>query len=158
VDARRACGKSDYFGKEIDLLEFIGSDRDRLVLKPNDDTAATEFTSAGTSMKLAGTKQFTTLWRTEITWCRSVCRPRAKHFRRSRPTTRFNLSSSWLISIRCFSTAKLAQAFTRLSSNELANVTAGGGMVPTFVIQKKYVRTASGSRRTRTKEIRKLKD
>lgn len=28
-------------------------------------------------------------------------------------------------------------AFTRLSSNELANVTAGGGMVPTFVISQK---------------------
>ncbi|MCC6327392.1 MAG: hypothetical protein IT174_02670 [Acidobacteria bacterium] len=28
-------------------------------------------------------------------------------------------------------------AFTRLSSNELANVTAGGGMVPTFVISQR---------------------
>ncbi|MFL6468185.1 MAG: hypothetical protein ACJ72Z_09545 [Pyrinomonadaceae bacterium] len=28
-------------------------------------------------------------------------------------------------------------AFTRLSSNELANVTAGGGMVPTFIISEK---------------------
>ena len=30
-------GKSDYYGEEIDLLEFIGERRDRLVLKPNDD-------------------------------------------------------------------------------------------------------------------------
>src|SRR5258708_2628149 len=30
-------GKSDYFDEEIDLLEFIGEQRDRLVLKPNDD-------------------------------------------------------------------------------------------------------------------------
>src|SRR5260370_26675050 len=30
-------GKSDYFGEQIDLLEFIGERRDRLVLKPNDD-------------------------------------------------------------------------------------------------------------------------
>jgi hypothetical protein len=29
---------------------------------------------------------------------------------------------------------KVGSAFTRLSSNELANVTAGGGMVPTFII------------------------
>jgi hypothetical protein len=28
-------------------------------------------------------------------------------------------------------------AFTRLSSSELANVTAGGGMVPTFIISEK---------------------
>jgi hypothetical protein len=32
---------------------------------------------------------------------------------------------------------KVEQAFTRLSSSELANVTAGGGMVPTFVIEDK---------------------
>lgn len=31
---------------------------------------------------------------------------------------------------------KVGSAFTRLSSNELANVTAGGGMVPTFIISK----------------------
>jgi hypothetical protein len=30
----------------------------------------------------------------------------------------------------------VGSAFTRLSSNELANVTAGGGMVPTFVISE----------------------
>src|SRR5882724_8323951 len=29
--------KTDYFGKEIDLLEYIKQNRDRLVLKPNDD-------------------------------------------------------------------------------------------------------------------------
>jgi len=31
---------------------------------------------------------------------------------------------------------KVGSAFARLSSNELANVTAGGGMVPTFVISR----------------------
>jgi len=31
---------------------------------------------------------------------------------------------------------KVGSAFTRLSSNELANVTAGGGMVPTFIIDQ----------------------
>src|SRR5258705_13717843 len=29
--------KTDYFGKEIDLLEYIKQNLDRLVLKPNDD-------------------------------------------------------------------------------------------------------------------------
>src|SRR5205085_1556465 len=32
---------------------------------------------------------------------------------------------------------KVGAAFTRLSSNELANVTAGGGMVPTFILERK---------------------
>src|SRR5256886_5764175 len=34
---RVRAGKSDYFGEEIDLLEFVGEKRDGLVLKPNDD-------------------------------------------------------------------------------------------------------------------------
>ena len=32
---------------------------------------------------------------------------------------------------------KVGSAFTRLSSSELANVSSGGGMVPTFVIREK---------------------
>ena len=31
----------------------------------------------------------------------------------------------------------VGSAFTRLSSTELANVSSGGGMVPTFVISEK---------------------
>src|SRR5205807_3930504 len=34
---RVRAGKSDYFGEEINLLEFVGEKRERLVLKPNDD-------------------------------------------------------------------------------------------------------------------------
>jgi hypothetical protein len=30
---------------------------------------------------------------------------------------------------------KVGSAFTRLSTTELANVSSGGGMVPTFVLQ-----------------------
>jgi hypothetical protein len=32
---------------------------------------------------------------------------------------------------------KVGSAFTRLSSTELANVSSGGGMVPTFIINEK---------------------
>jgi hypothetical protein len=32
---------------------------------------------------------------------------------------------------------KVGSAFTRLSSTELANVTSGGGMVPTYIISQK---------------------
>src|SRR2546426_6794870 len=34
---RVRAGKSDYFGEEIDLLEFIGERRDRLVLKRSEE-------------------------------------------------------------------------------------------------------------------------
>ena len=32
---------------------------------------------------------------------------------------------------------KVGSAFTRLSFTELANVTSGGGMVPTYIVSKK---------------------
>jgi hypothetical protein len=32
---------------------------------------------------------------------------------------------------------RVGSAFTRLSSTELANVSSGGGMVPTFIIDKR---------------------
>jgi len=32
---------------------------------------------------------------------------------------------------------KVGSAFTRLSSSELANVSSGGGMVPTFIISER---------------------
>jgi len=32
---------------------------------------------------------------------------------------------------------KVGSVFTRLSSSELANVTSGGGMVPTYIIKKR---------------------
>ena len=32
---------------------------------------------------------------------------------------------------------KVGSAFTRLSTSELANVSSGGGMVPTFIIKEK---------------------
>lgn len=35
---------------------------------------------------------------------------------------------------------KVGSAFTRLSSSELANVSAGGGMVPTFIIEENNCR------------------
>ena len=34
---------------------------------------------------------------------------------------------------------KVGSAFTRLSTSELANVSSGGGMVPTFIIKEKAV-------------------
>src|SRR5256885_1380706 len=34
---RVRAGRTDYFGEQIDLIEFVGEHRDRLVLKPNDD-------------------------------------------------------------------------------------------------------------------------
>jgi hypothetical protein len=130
-------GRSDYFGEDIDLLPFIDECRDRLVLKPNDDYG-------GHGIYIG--------WNTdEIGWDEAIHNALANgdYLVQERvPTARETfpaLTSDDTIQFveqlvdldPLLFNGKVGSAFTRLSSNELANVTAGGGMVPTFVIAKK---------------------
>jgi uncharacterized circularly permuted ATP-grasp superfamily protein len=134
---RVRAGKSDYFGEEIDLLEFIGDRRDRLVLKPNDDYG-------GHGIYIG--------WNTdEIAWDEAMhsalgngdylVQERVPTAREVFPaltdegTIKF---AEQLVDLDpLLFNGKVGSAFTRLSSNELANVSSGGGMVPTFIISKR---------------------
>lgn len=130
-------GKSDYYGDEIDLLEFISERRDRLVLKPNDDYG-------GHGIYIG--------WNTdEIGWDEAIhnalgngdylVQERVPTAREVFPALTADGSITFaeqLVDLDpLLFNGKVGSAFTRLSSNELANVTAGGGMVPTFVISEK---------------------
>jgi uncharacterized circularly permuted ATP-grasp superfamily protein len=130
-------GKSDYFEKEIDLLEFIEEHRDRLVLKPNDDYG-------GHGIYIG--------WNVdEIGWDEAIhnalangdylVQERVQTARETFPALAADDTIQFVEQLvdldPLLFNGKVGSAFTRLSSNELANVTAGGGMVPTFVIQKK---------------------
>src|SRR5438128_4980256 len=134
---RVRAGKTDYFGEPIDLLEFIGEHRDRLVLKPNDDYG-------GHGIYIG--------WNIdEIGWDEALHNALANgdYLVQERvPTARENFPAITKDGAIQFAeqlvdldpllfNGKVGSAFTRLSSNELANVTAGGGMVPTFVIRRK---------------------
>lgn len=130
-------GTSDYCGDPIDLLEFISERRDRLVLKPNDDYG-------GHGIYIG--------WNTdEIGWDEAIhnalgngdylVQERVPTAREVFPALRADNSVTFaeqLVDLDpLLFNGKVGSAFTRLSSNELANVTAGGGMVPTFVISRK---------------------
>ena len=135
---RRVCGaKSDYFGEEIDLLEFIMAKRDRLVLKPNDDYG-------GHGIYIG--------WNTdEIAWNEAMrgalangdylVQERVPTAREVFPALLEDGSVEFaeqlvdLDPLLFF--GKVGSAFTRLSSSELANVSSGGGMVPTYIISSK---------------------
>jgi uncharacterized circularly permuted ATP-grasp superfamily protein len=132
---RRVCaGASDYYGEQIDLLEFVRERRDRLVLKPNDDYG-------GHGIYIG--------WNTdEIGWDEAIhdalangdylVQERVSTAREVFPalTTDGKIAfAEQLVDLDpLLFNGKVGSAFTRLSSNELANVTSGGGMVPTFVI------------------------
>jgi uncharacterized circularly permuted ATP-grasp superfamily protein len=130
-------GRSDYYGEEIDLLEFISERRDRLVLKPNDDYG-------GHGIYIG--------WNTdEISWDEAIHHALANGdyvVQERVPTARevfpaltadgkIEFAEQLVDLDPLLFNGKVGSAFTRLSSNELANVTSGGGMVPTFIISKK---------------------
>lgn len=130
-------GKSDYHGEEIDLLEFIDARRDQLVLKPNDDYG-------GHGIYIG--------WNTdEIGWDEAIHNalgngdylvqervPTAKEIFPALTNEGTIAFAEQLVDLDpLLFNGKVGSAFTRLSSNELANVTSGGGMVPTFIISKR---------------------
>jgi hypothetical protein len=129
--------KSDYFGEEIDLLEFIVTNRDRMVLKPNDD-----YGGHGISIG----------WNTdEIRWEEALRSalvngdylvqervPTAREtFPAILPDGTIEFAEQLVDLDPLLFNGKVRSAFTRLSSTELANVSSGGGMVPTYIISRK---------------------
>jgi len=129
--------KTDYLGKEIDLLEYIKANRDKLVLKPNDDY---------------GGHGITIGWNTdEIRWEEALrsalvngdylAQERVPTAREIFPAVRedgsINFSEQLVDLDPLLFNGKVRSAFTRLSSTELANVSSGGGMVRTFIIEKR---------------------
>ncbi len=134
---RVRAGRSDYFGKEIDLLQFMADRRERLVLKPNDDYG-------GHGIYIG--------WNTdEIAWDEAIhnalgngdylVQERVATAREIFPALtadgKIEFTEQLVDLDPLLFKGKVGSAFTRLSSSELANVSSGGGMVPTFVISKK---------------------
>ncbi len=130
-------GRSDYFGKDIDLLDFIKATRDRLVLKPNDDYGGhgiyigwnTDENAWSTAME-AAVSNGDYLVQERVPTAREVF-PAL----RENGTVEFDEQLVDLDPLLFF--GKVGSAFTRLSSTELANVSSGGGMVPTYIIGNK---------------------
>jgi len=134
---RVTAGASDYSGKRIDLIEFIASERERLVLKPNDDYGGHGIFIGWNADEVAWGKAI----QTALANGDYLVQERVPTAREVFPellddgTVKF---TEQLVDLDpLLFNGKVGSAFTRLSSNELANVSSGGGMVPTFIINKK---------------------
>ncbi|HLL71370.1 MAG TPA: hypothetical protein VK363_08055 [Pyrinomonadaceae bacterium] len=129
--------RTDHYGEEIDLLEFAANSRDRLVLKPNDDYG-------GHGIYIG--------WNTdEIGWDEALRHALAngdyllqervstarEPFPALQPDGTFEFAEQLVDLDPLLFFGKVKSAFTRLSFTELANVSSGGGMVPTFIISEK---------------------
>jgi hypothetical protein len=125
-------------GAEIDLVEWTRSNPQKLVLKPNDDY--------GGHGIYIGWNSTAAEWNDAIAEALQdgdyLVQERVKTAKEMFPMLTGE-NGEWemveqLVDLDpLLFLGKVGSAFTRLSSNELANVTAGGGMVPTFIIDEK---------------------
>jgi uncharacterized circularly permuted ATP-grasp superfamily protein len=129
--------RSDYGGEEIDLLSFIRGNNERLVLKPNDDY---------------GGHGITIGWNVEPgEWDAAIeaalangdylVQERVPTARETFPALtddgRVEFAEQLVDLDPLLFNGKVGSAFTRLSYTELANVSSGGGMVPTYIVSQK---------------------
>jgi uncharacterized circularly permuted ATP-grasp superfamily protein len=129
--------KTSHANAPIDLLEFVGRNKEKLVLKPNDDY---------------GGHGITIGWNTDqASWDSALQKALADGdylVQQRVPTARepfpalnedgtIEFAEQLVDLDPLLFNGKVGSAFTRLSSTELANVTSGGGMVPTFIISEK---------------------
>lgn len=130
-------GKTEHGGVEIDLVEFIARARGQLVLKPNDD-----YGGHGIYIGWDGDDG---AWQEALRLALAdgdyIVQERVKTAREVFPallddgSVRFTEQLVDLDPMLFY--GKVGSSFTRLSYTELANVSSGGGMVPTFIIDDK---------------------
>jgi hypothetical protein len=129
--------RTEHHGERIDLVEWTRDNPGKLVLKPNDDY--------GGHGIYIGWNCDQSEWNAAIEHALKtgdyLVQERVKTAKEMFPM--ITADGKWemveqLVDLDpLLFMGKVGSAFTRLSSNELANVTAGGGMVPTFIIDEK---------------------
>ncbi len=124
-------------GERINLVEWTRTNRGKLVLKPNDD-----YGGHGIYIGWASTVEE---WEKAI----NVALENGDYLVQERVQTSkeffpmLDAAGNWQMVEQLVDLDPLlynglvGSAFTRLSSSELANVSSGGGMVPTFIIREK---------------------
>ena len=124
--------------EEVDLIEWTRANSSKLVLKPNDDYGGHGIYIGWNSSP----EEWDAAIETALADGDYLVQERVKTAKENFPML-FDDLGKWgmieqLVDLDpLLFNGVVGSAFTRLSSNELANVTAGGGMVPTFIISKK---------------------
>ena len=124
-------------GEKIDLVEWTRRNKGKLVLKPNDD-----YGGHGIYIGWASTvEEWETAIETALENGDYLVQERVATSKEFFPLV--DAAGNWQLIEQLVDLDPLlynglvGSAFTRLSSSELANVSSGGGMVPTFIIKEK---------------------
>lgn len=119
---------------EVDLLEYIAQNQQRLVLKPNDDYGGHGI-YIGWSLNGAEWSEAIDAALRDGDYLVQERVPTAREiFPALQPDGSVEFSEQLVDLDPLLFLGKVGSAFTRLSFTELANVSSGGGMVPTFIV------------------------
>lgn len=125
-------------GVEIDLVEWTRVNPDKLVLKPNDDYGGHGIYIGWSSSE----EEWADAIEAALADGDYLVQERVKTAKEMFPMMIDDIGN-WVMAEQLVDLDPLlfngvvGSAFTRLSSSELANVSSGGGMVPTFIISEK---------------------
>ncbi|MFN2392967.1 MAG: circularly permuted type 2 ATP-grasp protein [Pyrinomonadaceae bacterium] len=129
--------KTFYQEQEIDLVEWTRANSSKLVLKPNDDYGGHGIYIGWDSTE----KEWDEAIKIALTDEDYLVQERVQTSKEMFPVLddagNFQMIEQLVDLDPLLFNGKVGSAFTRLSSSELANVSSGGGMVPTFVIREK---------------------
>jgi hypothetical protein len=132
---RVADTRTEHQGESIELVPFVRANRERLVLKPNDD-----YGGHGVAI---GWESDESQWDTAIRTALEgdyLVQERVPTAREVFPALDdaggYELSEQLVDLDPLLFFGKVGGAFTRLSTTSLCNVTSGGGMVPTFILKE----------------------
>ncbi|HST53388.1 MAG TPA: hypothetical protein VLJ61_15360 [Pyrinomonadaceae bacterium] len=130
-------GKTEKDGEAIDLIEFISANSQRLVLKPNDDYGGHGIYIGWSNDQIVWDEAL----RSALANGDYLVQERVPTARETFPALAEDGSiffAEQLVDLDpLLFNGRVGSAFTRLSFTELANVSSGGGMVPTFIIGEK---------------------
>jgi hypothetical protein len=129
--------KTVYQKGEIDLVEWTRTNSGKLVLKPNDDYGGHGIYIGWNSSETEWDEAINVALENGDYLVQERVQTSKEMFPMLDESGNFHFIEQLVDLDPLLFNGKVGSAFTRLSSSELANVSSGGGMVPTFIIKEK---------------------
>jgi hypothetical protein len=129
--------KTVYQKGEIDLVEWTRTNSGKLVLKPNDDYGGHGIYIGWNSSETEWDEAINVALENGDYLVQERVQTSKEMFPMLDESGDFHFIEQLVDLDPLLFNGKVGSAFTRLSSSELANVSSGGGMVPTFIIKEK---------------------
>jgi hypothetical protein len=129
--------KTEFYGEEIDLIEWTRENPAKLVLKPNDDYGGHGIYIGWASNEAEWNEAIEKALETGDYLVQERVKTAKEVFPFIDDNGEIHMTESLVDLDPLIFNGKVGSAFTRLSVTELANVSSGGGMVPTIILKGK---------------------